>query len=88
MDKAYVGESFEVEFRICDPKDPDRTVDSANYVVTLDDAIVDAGKMSVDGTVCRLRFNAESAGMHKIEVKYSMGQDRFVDVFLMSVENP
>ena len=88
MDKAYVGESFEVEVRICDPKDPDRTVDSANYVGTLDGAIVEAGKMSVDGMTCRFRFNAESAGMHKNEGKNSMGPDVLVRVFLMGVEHP
>lgn len=87
MEKAYIGESFEQRFRICDPRDPDRVVTDAQYLVHLGDDIIDTGRMSVseDGHEASFRFRAEYEGMHRIEIRYGMGQDRFVDFFLMSV---
>ena len=86
MQRAYVGESFEQSFTITDPKHPDRTVDSAQYVVYLGDAVADSGTMSVEGNTARFRFNARTKGVHRIEVSYRMGQDHFIEKFLMSVE--
>lgn len=48
MQKAYIGESFELVFDISDPKDPERIVDSASYrVIAPDGSISQAGIMSI-----------------------------------------
>lgn len=90
MQKAYVGESFELVFDITDPKDETRVVDSASYrVIAQDGAIAQAGVMSIDddGHTCRFRFNADSLGVNTIEISWSMGMDRYRQPHLISVED-
>lgn len=92
MHTAYLGESFELSFTMTDPSDADRTVDSASYRVIASDGetILQAGTMGIDadGHTLRFRFNATEIGTCTIEVTWSMGLDRWVQPFLMSVEAP
>lgn len=88
MEACYVGESFEIEFKCTDTRDPDRTVDEATYkVVTADGAIMQGGVMSVaeDGHTVSFRFEPREAGPVVISVSYRMGQDRFTERFNVSV---
>ena len=86
MERAYLGESFELSFRIRDSRNPDRKVDTADYIVWLDDKAVDSGRMTVEGELVRFRFQAKNVGVHRIEVSWTMGQDRFKQPFLINVE--
>lgn len=88
MQRAYLGESFEQSFRISDPRDPEREIDSATYrIIKIDDGtIADAGIMSVEGREVKFRFNAVYPGVMRIEVTWQMGQDKYMQPFLMSVE--
>jgi hypothetical protein len=89
MQKAYIGESFELVFDISDPKDPERIVDSASYrVIAPDGSISQAGIMSIDdgAHTCRFRFNADVEGISTIEISWSMGLDRYKQPHLISVE--
>lgn len=90
MQKAYIGESFELVFDISDPKDSERVVDTASYrVIAPDGAISQAGTMGIDedGHTCRFRFNADVEGISTIEISWSMGLDRFKQPHLISVED-
>lgn len=89
MQKAYVGESFELVFDINDPVDSERIVDGGTFrVISPDGEILQAGSLSVDegGHTVRFRFNAEAVGINTIEISWSMGMDRFKQPNLISVE--
>lgn len=91
MQRAYLGESFELVFDISDPSDLTRTVDNATYrVITSDGATAQSGTMSIDddGHTARFRFSADNMGVNTIEVSASMGLDRFKWPHLISVEDP
>lgn len=91
MQRAYMGESFELVFDITDPSDSTRTVDNATYrVITSDGATAQSGTMSIDddGHTARFRFSADNLGVNTIEVSASMGLDRFKWPHLISVEDP
>lgn len=88
MQSAYVGESFELEFRFVDSKDTSRPVEAVTFrVVGPDGSVVQAGAMSIkeDGHSASFRFNAEAVGMNTVEVSWSMGQDRWIQPHLMEV---
>lgn len=88
MQKCYVGESFELAFKITDPSDSTRTVDTVTYsVYAPDGTISQAGAASVDedGHTVRFRFLAETAGVNTIKLAWSMGQDRWICPHLMDV---
>ena len=92
MQKAYYGESFELEFDAYDARDPSREVDSATYEIQVDGKTVETGSMSVeqddDEQLNRLtfRFYSSHAGMNTIIVKWVMGQDIMMSKHKLSVE--
>lgn len=85
MDTAFVGESFEIRFELTDSRDPERKPDTATYIVRIDGAVVSSGTMSLEGNVASFRFEATQAGMHEIEVSWTMGLDKWKARHLLNV---
>lgn len=88
MDRAYLGESFVPTFKMVDVRDPERTVDSAEYEIRVGGDIVATGQMEVQGNEGTFRFFAEHEGVNEIVVSYRMGQDAWKAKFRISVERP
>lgn len=92
MQKAFYGESFELEFDAYDARDPDREVDSATFEIHVDGEKVEEGNMTVtyddDEHLNRLtfRFYASHSGMNTIVVTWRMGQDIMMSKHKISVE--
>lgn len=85
MDSAFVGESFELRFRLTDSRDPERKPDTAQYVVRLNGAVSKSGTMTINGNVASFRFEAKAEGMHEIEVSWTMGLDKWRAKHLLNV---
>lgn len=86
IDRAYLGESFELNFTMKDPRDPSRTVDSGTYEVRLGNMTIDSGDLTIEGNNGSFRFTADRVGLQDIIITYSMGQDVWKARFRLSVE--
>ncbi|MBE6524495.1 MAG: hypothetical protein E7Z65_06460 [Thermoplasmata archaeon] len=92
MQKAFFGESFELEFDAYDARDPSREVDSATFEIQVDGVKVEEGIMSVEKDdeerMNRLtfRFYASRTGTNTIIVTWRMGQDVMMSKHKISVE--
>lgn len=87
MDSAFKGESFELRFELTDSRDPERTPDTATYITRVNGAIVDSGAMTIQGTIASFRFEASQAGMHEVEVSWTMGLDKWKARHLLNVRD-
>jgi len=91
MEKAFLGESFELRFRMYDARDKTRTVDSATFTVTdKDGTIIQSGALAIqeDGHTGIFRFTATAKGQNKIVISYRIGDDAWRQPFYLNVEEP
>lgn len=92
MQKAYFGESFELEFDAYDARDPTREVDSATFEIQVDGVKVEEGNMSIEKDDNKqynrltFRFYASRTGTNTIIVTWRMGQDIMMSKHKISVE--
>lgn len=87
METAYLGESFEQPFRITNVKDPTVTASAATFKVIQNGEIVQSGALAVkeDGITWSFRFVASAVGVNEIQIEYTMGDDRWIEKFLINV---
>jgi len=91
MERAFVGESFELRFKMFDARDKTRTVDSATFTVSDGDGtIIQSGALSIqqDGHIGTFRFVASVSGPNKIVISYRIGDDAWKQPFYINVEDP
>jgi len=87
MQTSYYGESFELIFDCYDTRNEETEVDSAEYELYVDGAVVETGPCNVDGNEVKFRFVASHLGMNTIVIKWRMGQDAWISKFKLNVED-
>lgn len=87
MDTAYLGEEFEQSFRITNKKDATVLASSATFQIIVNGQIMQSGALSVkeDGVTWSFRFTASTPGVNEIVITYRMGDDTWIEKFLMNV---
>ena len=87
MDTAYLGESFEQSFKITNKKDSTVLASSATFQIVVDGQIKQSGALAVkeDGITWSFRFIASTLGVNEIRITYTMGDDTWIEPFLINV---
>lgn len=87
MAKIYVGERRTLRFTVENIEGKDFTISNAQYLVKMDDAVETSGTMVIDNDIKEISFlfAPTKAGIHSIEIKYDVGQDRMMSRFIVEV---
>jgi len=87
MEKAYLGESYEQEFRIRNKKDSTVVASSATFKIVVNGQIKQSGALAQkpDGVTWSFRFIASTAGLNEIIIEYRMGDDTWIEKFWVDV---
>ncbi len=87
MRECFVGETFVQKFKVTFDDDTGQTVDSGEFEITVNGEITQSGILAVDtdGRTMSFRFRPTEAGIHEIKLTWRVGDDVWVQPFLMKV---
>ena len=60
-------------------------INTAEYVVSLNDNVVERGQCAIDGHDLIILFHADEKGRHKVTFKYTIAEETLIDEIIVEV---